>query len=200
MSARTTDREVNVRALEHRLEILEAEAAIRRLMSSHQWVSDTGSSGSHTPDWSTSSADEPKEPDGRAAHWAKGGTWRGSGLSSNFEGFTEGAEGPGVPAKSSPSRSAWIPRMMHFLTNEHIQVHSSTKATGRWYSWEAATVRLDDDYKAVWIAGRYNCEFIKESGDWKIREQRFQEVFSTPVESNGWTETAHVAFGPRNAT
>jgi hypothetical protein len=90
--------------------------------------------------------------------------------------------------------------MMHFLTNEKILVQSPTKAVGRWYSWEAATVRLGDAYKAVWIAGRYECDFIKENGDWKLQEQRFQEVFSTPFESNGWTETAHVAFGPRNAT
>ena len=89
--------------------------------------------------------------------------------------------------------------MMHFLTNERIQIDSPTEASGRWYSWEAATVRLGEGYQAIWVAGRYDCEFIKEGNDWKIKTQRFQEVFSTPVESAGWTETAHVAFGPGNA-
>jgi SnoaL-like domain len=199
MSTKTGDREVNVSALEQRLEILEAEAAIRRLIADHQWVSDTGSSGSRIPDWSTWSPEQPEEPDGRAAHWAQGGVWRGSGLSSGFEGFTEDSEGPGLPPSTAPGRSSWIPRMMHFLTNERIRVESSTTASGRWYSWEAATVRLGNVFKAVWIAGRYDCGFVKDGDDWKIKTQNFQEVFSTPVESSGWTEIAHVEFGPRNA-
>jgi SnoaL-like domain len=195
----TTDLQEVIDGLARRLDILEAEGAIRQLIADHQWVSDSGSTGSGIPDWSTALPEEPEEPQGRAAHWASGGMWEGSGLSRNFAGFTHGDEGPDAAPATAPPRTSWLPRMMHFMTNERIRVESVTSATGRWYSWEAATARLGEGYEAIWIAGRYECEFIKVGDHWKIKTQRFQEVFSIPVDSKGWIESAHVAYGPANA-
>lgn len=195
----TADLQETIHDLARRLDILEAEGAIRRLIADHQWVSDSGSRGSRIPDWSTAAPEEPEDPQGRAAHWAEGGMWVGAGLSHNFEGFTHGHEGPDADPGSSPPRPSWLPRMMHFLTNERIQIDSPTTANGRWYSWEAATARLGDGFQPIWIAGRYECEFIKEGDDWKIKTQGFQEVFSTPFDSSGWIDNAHVPYGPRNA-
>ncbi len=90
-----------------------------------------------------------------------------------------------------------MPHMMHFLGNEWIKVESPDTARGRWYSFEAATVVVDGRDVAVWIAGRYDGAFVKERGSWRIREMHFQEIFSTPFDSAGWTEQTHVAYGPR---
>lgn len=185
-----------VRALEVRLATLEAEAAIRRLVADQQWVSDAGSIGSRLPDWSDTSPDEGDGFGSRADYWVSGGgSWHGTGLSDQFQGYTH-IEGLAARRAFAAGRPQWIPRMIHFLTNERIHVDSPTTASGRWYSWEAATVRVGNAYQAIWVAGRYDCEFVKEEDDWKIKSQHFQEVFSTPFESRGWTETAHVRFGP----
>ena len=175
-----------------RLEILEAEAEIRRLISAHQWASDAGTDGSEIPDWTV-----PPGVDGQDSvtpRWAEGGQWRGSGLSRMFEGNELNSHGR--KGGFTAPRTSWMPHMMHFLTNEYIKVESPTEAIGRWYSWEAATVVVDGADLSIWIAGRYDAKFLKADGRWLISEMHFQEVFSTPFKSGGWSEQPHVAYGP----
>jgi hypothetical protein len=189
--------------LARRIEILEAEADIRRLVASHQWASDAGSPGLDIPDWATRPVRWPpngttSSPGGGSA-WARGGVWEGSGLSEMFAGATTQPMGTGA-AEFSNTRPHWMPHMMHFLSNEWIHVQSPTEAVGRWYSWEAATVAVDGELVAVWIAGRYHIRFIHDDGEWRFARMEFQEIFSTPFDSSGWTEVPHVSYGPRQIT
>ncbi|MFI9627403.1 nuclear transport factor 2 family protein [Streptomyces sp. NPDC052042] len=190
--------------LAQRLSTLEDQAAIRRLMSRNQWRSDGGDdSDDRVPSWRAAGAvralgppsvvgtDPAKGPGYWTAH---GGTWRSTGLSERFD-TARSARGE-ERAAFSAARRRWMPQAMHFLTNEDIEITSSGSARGRWYSWEAATVVLDGVPTAVWIAGRYVVAFTKESGSWRIADMHFQEIFSTPVDSAGWTVTPHVPYGP----
>lgn len=174
-----------------RVERLEAEADIRRLMSAHQWTSDAGTDTTDIPDWTQVPPQE--DPEERSRRWASNGMWRGTGLSSAFDGHT--STGSSFAGGTAP-RPKWMPHMMHFLTNEHIEITGPNSAFGRWYSWEAATVVVDGKATSVWIAGRYEIEFVKERGSWLFLDMHFQEIFSTPFDSAGWTSQPHVNYGP----
>jgi hypothetical protein len=190
--ASTTERE----ALGERLRVLEDEQAIRRVMARNQWRKDGADDGARSLSWEADGAVRTSGPDTRTDvdYWAVGGTWRGSGLSSRFD---DHASSSGTARKGfSSSRARWMPQMMHFLTNEDIEVLSESRAHGRWYSWEPATVLVDRVHVAIWIAGRYLVDFEKQDGAWRIATMHFQEVFSTPVDGPGWTHTAHVPYGP----
>jgi hypothetical protein len=108
----------------------------------------------------------------------------------------DGSKHQGAGEADLTRRSKWMPHMMHFLSNESITVAPGDAATGRWYSWEAATVLIDGDHVAIWIAGRYDMKFVNQDGSWRILEMHFQEIFSTPFDSAGWTEIPHVDYGP----
>lgn len=96
------------------------------------------------------------------------------------------------------TQPCWMPAMMHFLTNELIDVLSPTRARGRWYAWEPATIRTaDGSLRAVWIAGIYDCRFVCVDGEWRFLRITFTEVFSTGVDSN-WVAEPHVDYGPRH--
>lgn len=182
--------------LSERLRALEDEQAIRQVMARNQWRKDSADAGAHALSWDvdggvrTAGVDTRTEVD----YWAGGGTWTGSGLSSGFD-EQESSSGAAREEFSS-SRGRWMPQMMHFLTNEDIEVLSESRAHGRWYSWEPATVLVDGVHVAIWIAGRYLVDFEKHAGAWQIATMHFQEVFSTPVDGPGWTHTAHVPYGP----
>lgn len=201
--------------LARRLSALEDEAAIRRLMSRNQWRSDSGDdTDERVPSWlaaggvrvlgpppAPGTGPDPgpnSDPGPGPGHWtAHGGTWRSTGLSEHF-GTVRRSHGEDREAFSA-GRERWMPQMMHFLTNEDIELTAPGSARGRWYSWEAATVVVDGVPAAVWIAGRYVVAFTREDGAWRIADMHFQEIFSTPFDSAGWTETPHVPYGPGRA-
>lgn len=174
-----------------RVERLEAEAEIRRLVSAHQWASDAGTETTDIPDWTQPPV--PENPEGRSRRWATNGMWRGSGLPPAFDGHT--STGSSFIGGVAP-RTKWMPHMMHFLTNEFIQITGPSSAFGRWYSWEAATALVDGEELAIWAAGRYEIKFVKERGAWRFLDMHFQEIFTTPFDGAGWTSQPHVNYGP----
>ncbi|MEV0974921.1 nuclear transport factor 2 family protein [Microtetraspora glauca] len=183
--------------LSRRLRVLEDEAEIRRLVSRRQWHADAGHGGPGVPSWQENGAVETLGSDIEEAPGLRSrdpGRWTGVGLSGHFEGHTR-SHGRDRSAFAR-DRRRWMPQMMHFLTNEFIEVESADVAAGRWYSWEPATVLVDGRLMSVWIAGRYEMSFVKEDGAWRIAEMCFQEIFSTPYSSRGWVECPHVSYGP----
>lgn len=196
-------RTADLNALRERLEVLEAEADIRRLISEHEWVSDWGTDAVDLPDW----AGEPAQSNSpaRIRLWSPNGVFESSGLSEMFDvrgpaADDEGFTAPGGAAGFTAPRHEWLPHMMHFLTNERIEILTPVSATGRWYSWETSTAVVDGLMVAIWIAGRYIFDFAKEDAIWKITKMHFQEIFSTPFDSAGWTEVPHVPYGPGQVT
>lgn len=178
-------------------ELLLAERSIRRLMMTRQWSTDTLRWDALTE------GDCRRERDASPAvagdtdpsWWAGDPDWRGRRLGPGFCGF-RGRLSREQRRRMKRTQPCWMPAMMHFLTNELIEVVSPTRARGRWYSWEPATVRVAaGSLRAVWIAGTYDGRFVCVDGSWRIASLTFTEVFSTGVDSN-WLAEPHVNYGP----
>ena len=144
-----------------RLDALESEGALRRLMSEYQEARDFGT-GSGTRIANLFTAD---------------GIWEGVGRVAEVLGSHQGREA------IERRFAAPLPFSVHFLTNESIIVDGDTAmGTGRDLQ---STV-----YKgqAVWIAGRYHNDFVRVEGQWKFRHLRIDGIFVTPSE-DGWVKT-----------
>lgn len=183
--------------LEARLERLEDESAIRRLMANYQRLSDDSYSEAWANRWNDTlkTTREDKNETGTSLFSSAGPWWEGIGLSERSFGPSPRAKGNAEFLKFGDERQQWMPRMAHHLTNEDIVV-TGREAVGHWYSWEAAIVRADHQYVPVWIAGRFRVNFIKEDGRWRIRMIRFEEVFSSRADRGDWVEKPHVDYGP----
>ncbi|GAA2712893.1 nuclear transport factor 2 family protein [Micromonospora olivasterospora] len=180
-----------------RVDRLESESEIRRLMASYQRVNDAGSASGVMPAWGD--LDVPAG-DGTAREQLDtlrsehGCTWTGVGLSP--EGWPHH---DGVAVDQGVPRPDYMPRMMHFLTNERIEVHDDHTATGSWYCWEPAVVQIDGAPTPILIVGRADQRFVREHGRWLLAHVDFEEVFSTTFNGPGWVAQPHVAYGPAQA-
>jgi hypothetical protein len=98
-------------------------------------------------------------------------------------GSYEGKEGIATFFKEVvPNTQAWS---AHQLLNPLVTVEGE-KAKGRWYLFCPATIINPE--RAVWIQGRYDNEFVKVGGRWKISLLRFVFNFGTPYEE-GWVKS-----------
>ena len=152
---------VTSKDLIRRLDALESEGAIRRLMSEYQEVRDFGA-GSGTQIANLFTAD---------------GIWEGVGRVAEVLGTHQGREA------IAQRFSASLPFSVHFLTNESIIVDDNT-AVGRWRYLQTTVYKG----QAVWIAGRYHNDFVRVEGQWKFRHLRIDGIFVTPYE-DGWVKT-----------
>jgi hypothetical protein len=77
-----------------------------------------------------------------------------------------------------------LPLCIHMIHNPLIKVEGDT-ATGVWYFEVPGTLVLPAGETAVWIQGRYNEEYIKLDGEWKIKKLVCTFHYITPIEI-GW--------------
>ena len=144
-----------------RLDVLESEAAIRRLMASYLDARDLGTgSGTHV-----------------ARLFSADGIWEGVGLLAEVLGSHYGRDA------IARRFSAPLPFSVHFLTNESITIDGDT-AMGTWRYLQSTVYQG----QAVWIAGRYHNDFVQVNGEWKFRHVRIDAMFVTPYE-DGWVKT-----------
>lgn len=144
-----------------RLDALESEGAIRRLMSEYQEARDFGTgSGASIADLFTAD-----------------GIWEGVGRVAEALGSHQGREA------IERRFSAPFPFSVHFLTNEVIIVDGDT-AVGTWRYVQTTVYKG----QAVWIAGRYRNDFVRVQGQWKFQHVRIEGIFVTPYE-DGWVKT-----------
>lgn len=80
-----------------------------------------------------------------------------------------------------PSRNSFT---RHVVINPVIEVHGNT-AKGRWYFVVPATDRPTNT--AVWVAGRYDNEYVKRNGVWKFSLMGATFFFRTPFDQ-GWVK------------
>ena len=78
-----------------------------------------------------------------------------------------------------------LPFSLHMNHNPAIEVKGE-KATGEWCLHVAAT--HGETNRALWTAGRYQNEYVKESGEWKIKTLSVKRIFATPYDE-GWVKT-----------
>lgn len=144
-----------------RLDVLESESAIRRLMAEYLAVRDF------------------EEEKGRhiASLFIESGVWEGVGLFATILGAHPGRDA--IERRFSKP----MPFSVHVAGCESITV-SGDEAVGRWVFLQPCTM----NGQAVWVAGRYLNEFVRVDGQWKFKHLRVDGIFSTPYQ-DGWAKT-----------
>lgn len=166
-----------VETLVHRIEILEAEADIRRIQARYMFLCDTP-----CPEYGITS--EMDRIEAIMALYAEDAVWEGVGqyyddqfgrsvgkdaIRRHFEGFWSKDREPGLLLN------------VHYLTSEQIHVRGE-EADGQWVHCQPW---IFTDGSALLRSSRLNNLFRKENGEWKIARTRTENVFIAPLQS-GW--------------
>lgn len=72
---------------------------------------------------------------------------------------------------------------MHFVANPVIEVNGD-EAKGKWYVFVPCVLRQTNT--ALWLAGKYKEEYLKQNGQWKWLSMTFRAEIQTPFEGKGW--------------
>jgi hypothetical protein len=143
--------------VERRLDALESEGAIRRLMATYLETRDFGGDAASIPGLFT--------PDG---------IWEHVGRLAPVLGAHHGREA------IARRFSGPLPLSRHFLTNEAITVTGDT-AVGTWSYVMASVV----EEQVVWTVGRYRNDFVRVEGAWKFQHLRINDI-ALPSTPDGW--------------
>jgi SnoaL-like domain len=149
---------MNLDPLLRRLEVLEAQDAIRRLKARYMQA-----------------CDDRLGRDIADLFWPDG-IWEATGGSA--VGAVVGRAAIADMFAASPQRLTFT---THYLTNEAIEVHGD-QAEGRWKLFEPCTFK---DRLALWMGGTYADTFERRDGEWKFKHLRLRIEFRTPYEA-GW--------------
>ena len=93
---------------------------------------------------------------------------------------------------------------VHMTVNPILEFNKSrTRAKGLWHSHGSVTLRVNEKLTAFWCQGKYDMEYVKEDGQWKILKFAYRLTYMTPYEK-GWIEEsqgasiagAHAQFPP----
>jgi uncharacterized protein (TIGR02246 family) len=76
---------------------------------------------------------------------------------------------------------------VHYLTNEHIKINGDS-AFAKWSYFEPATNRGN---LAVWTAGRYDHEFVRQGERWYFLHFQIEPILAAPYEL-GWGSVRQV--------
>lgn len=86
---------------------------------------------------------------------------------------------------------AIIPWAFHYMVSPVIEVSSDgKKGQGSWYLFELAKMPnpKTGELEAVWIAGMYHDEFVKQHGQWRIKRLTLRMEIMSPY-ADGWAKT-----------
>ncbi|WP_275293463.1 nuclear transport factor 2 family protein [Amycolatopsis sp. La24] len=162
-----------VAALVRRVEVLEAEADIRRLQARYMFLCDTPN-----PEYGV--ADDAKRIELILELYTEDAVWEGVG--EYYDGQFGRAEGK--PAIREHFQRFWgekkDPALLlnaHYLTSEQIHVHGNT-ADGQWIHMQPW---LFSDGKSLLRSSRLNNAFRKEPDGWRITRTRTENVFVAPL-------------------
>jgi len=84
------------------------------------------------------------------------------------------------------------PMMVHQPITPLIEVQGD-EAKGTWYLVGMVTSETSQGPKARWVQGRYDNEYVRVDGCWKLSRLYFKYNFLTPFE-DGWVKTPYAAF------
>ncbi len=150
---------MNLEDLEQRLGALEDIEAIKKLKARY-----------------CAHCDNNYDADGIASLFTEDAVWDGG----NF-GKQEGREAIRTFFRGAPQI---FPFAIHQVMNPIIEVKGE-QATGSWYLFQPATLAEGD--QAVWLAARYEEDYVKVGGEWKFKHLRVFPSFLTPYEQ-GWVK------------
>lgn len=144
--------------LERRVRVLEDVEAIKKLKARYCLYVDE------------------RDEDGFASLFTEDAVWDGGSF-----GRYEGQEAIRRFFRAIPQM---LPFALHYVMNPLIEMQGE-RATGRWYLLEPCT--FAEGHQAVWGAARYEEEYVKVGGEWKIKEVKLFSVFWTPYDQ-GWVK------------
>ena len=175
------DVEKTIEELRFRLQRLEDESAIRRLMTDMMHKADD--------------REHPGYGERMAAFYTDDGKWTSG---SGFADVAMSERGRAALRKKF-SQGTRIRESSHLLGTESIEVDGDS-ADGTWLCFEPATLQgPGDGREAVWIMGRYACEFRRVDGKWRVRTVQYEGIFCTPYDK-GWAEQRFVTIHPSAAS
>ncbi|WP_253949203.1 nuclear transport factor 2 family protein [Mangrovicoccus sp. HB161399] len=164
-----------IAALTRRIEVLEAEADIRRLQARYMFLCDTP-----LPEFGV--ADDAERIERIVELYTADAVWEGVGE------YYDGQFGraAGHDAIRAHFTKFWgqkqDPELIlncHYLTSEQIRVHDGgATAEGQWVHMQPW---LFSDGKALLRSSRLNNAFRKEPGGWRISRTRTENVFIAPL-------------------
>lgn len=162
--------------LQRRVEVLEAEADIRRLQARYMFLCDTPVPEAHV-------SDDSARIELILELFAEDAVWEGVGeYYDNQFGRAEGKA-----AIKSHFQSFWAedrnPSLLlnaHYLTSEQIHVDGDT-ATGQWIHMQPW---LYSDGTALLRSSRLNNAFRMDEGVWRYTRNRTENVFVAPLPKN----------------
>jgi ketosteroid isomerase-like protein len=124
--------------------------------------------------------------------------WSGAGQDAAKVGalFTEDAiwEGDGAAHVGRAKIQAWCAKYghaakmsLHIVMNPKIEVDGDS-AQG---SWNGLIPIVTPKGEALWVGGRYECDFARLASEWKIARLKFFTAFQTPYDE-GFARTQFV--------
>ncbi len=162
-----------VAALIRRVEVLEAEADIRRLQARYMFLCDTPN-----PEYGV--ADDAKRIELILELYTEDAVWEGVG--EYYDGQFGRAEGKAAIREHfqrfwGEKKDPALLLNAHYLTSEQIHVHGDT-ADGQWIHMQPW---LFSDGKSLLRSSRLNNAFRKEPDGWRITRTRTENVFVAPL-------------------
>lgn len=78
--------------------------------------------------------------------------------------------------------------VLHMSVNPAIEINrDGTRAKALWLSPGITNLRADNKPVAAWNFGKYEMEYVKQQGEWKILAFRWRQIFLSPYDK-GWVE------------
>ena len=172
--------ETQIADLSRRVQTLEDEAAIRRFMTEMMLAADDR----RNPQWG----------ERMASFYTDDGLWMSGSGFADVGMQTRGRAGL-VKKFTAGTR---IRESSHLLGSEFISIDGDT-AQGAWLCFEPVTLEATDGTEeAVWIMGRYTCEFRRVQNAWKVRTVEYDGIFCTSYDK-GWVAERFKSIRPAAA-
>ena len=150
---------MDISELEKRITILEDVDAIKRLKARYCAV-----------------CDDNHNPEQIVTLFAEDGIWEGAGVGQH--------KGHDAIRKLFLGFQERISFSQHNVMNPQIEV-TGDRAKGTWYFLGPFTMRKGN--RAMWLAARYEDDYVKINGEWKIQHLRAIGRMSAPYET-GWAK------------
>ena len=154
---------MDVEELARRLQVLEDSEAIKKLKARY-----------------CAYCDNNYDATGIAALFTEDAVWDGGSF-----GKYEGREAIRTFFEGAPKLLTFA---IHQVMNPLIEVQGE-RATGTWYLFQPCT--LAEGNQAVWLAARYEEEYVKVGEEWKFKQLKVFSSFMTPYEQ-GWVKKQFV--------
>ena len=154
---------MNVEDLARRLQVLEDIEAIKKLKTRY-----------------CAYCDNHYDADGIAALFTEDAVWDGGSF-----GKYKGREAIRTFFRGAPQLLTFA---IHQVMNPIIEVQGEM-AKGQWYLFQPCTVA--EGNQAVWLAARYEEEYVKVGGEWQFTHLKVVSSFMTPYEQ-GWVKKRFV--------